>query len=92
MSWLFNGVHHIYNQINVTKNQEQELVGPGNQDNIVDVLNEVMDYESNDTLPNIDDHVFHDENEGNDTDEDEADMQNKYQIFLQYHVCWISLR
>jgi hypothetical protein len=59
------------------KNQEQEVGGPGNQDNIVDVLDKEMDYKSNDALPNMDNHVFDDEYEDNDADEDEADMQNK---------------
>ncbi len=43
-SRLFSGVHHIYNRINVAKNREQDMVGPGSNDDIVDVLDEVMDH------------------------------------------------
>jgi hypothetical protein len=53
------------------------VVSPGSQNNIVDVFNEVMDYKLNDALPNMDDHVFNNEYEEDDADEDEADMQNK---------------
>jgi hypothetical protein len=89
-SWLFNGVHHIYNCINVAKNREQEMVGPGSKDDIVDVLDEVMDHEANDILPNMDDHVFDDEYEDDDADENESDTWNELLILLTQQ-CLLNL-
>ncbi len=66
------------------------MVGPGVQDNIVNLLNEVMDYESNNALPNMDDHVFNDEYEEDDTDEDEADMGNEVPN-LSLRPCLLAL-
>jgi hypothetical protein len=74
-SQLFNSVYHIYNQINIAKKQEQEVVGHhGVLEDIVDILDEVMDYKSNDRIPNMDNHVFDDEYEDHDADYNEADM------------------
>jgi hypothetical protein len=65
-SWLFNGIQHMYNRINVTKSREKEVVSTvGIPDNMADVLDEVMDYESSKVIvPNMDDHVFDEEDEG----------------------------
>jgi hypothetical protein len=43
-SHLFNGVHHIYNRINITKSREQEVDGNSLPDKIADILDEVMEY------------------------------------------------
>jgi hypothetical protein len=49
VSRLFNSVHHIYNRINISKKQEQEVVGTHDvPEDIVDTLDKVMDYEHND--------------------------------------------
>jgi hypothetical protein len=87
---LFNGVHHIYNRINVAKDQEQETAGPGGNDDIVDVLDEVMDHEANNVLPNMDDHVFDDEYEDDDTDKNESDIRNELPI-LSTKPCLLNL-
>ena len=65
-SRLFNGIQHMYNRINVTKSREKEVVSTvGIPDNMADVLDEVMDYESSKIIvPNMDDHVFDEEDEG----------------------------
>ncbi len=81
-SRLFNGVHHIYNRINVAKNREQEMVGPGSKDDIVDVLDEVMNHKANDVLPNMDDHFFDDEYKDDDADENESDTGNELPMLL----------
>jgi hypothetical protein len=72
-SFLFNGVLHIYNHINVSKRQEEEVVGNSLPNNVKDVLDEVMEYEPCETLPDMDNHVFDDEPE-----DDEADNDNQY--------------
>ena len=65
-SRLFNGIQHMYNCINVTKSREKEVASTvGIPDNMADVLDEVMDYESSKVIvPNMDDHVFDEEDEG----------------------------
>ncbi len=62
-SWLFNGVHHIYNRINIAKSREKEVVGTNSvPENISDGLDEVMDYKSGDVLvPDMDKHIFEDD-------------------------------
>ena len=64
-SRLFNGIQHMYNRINVTKSREKEVVSTvGIPDNIADILDEVMDYESSEVIiPNMDVHVFNEEDE-----------------------------
>ncbi len=74
VSQLFSRVHHIYNRINVVRNWEQEVVGNSIPDNMKDVLDKVMDYEPSRNTPNMNDHIFDDEQEEDDADNDEQDM------------------
>ncbi len=74
-SCLFNGVHHIYNCFDIAKSCEQEVDGNSLQDKITDVLDKVMDYESSDVIPNMDDHVFDNKSEDNKVDNDEHVIQ-----------------
>ena len=65
-SRLFNGVQHMYDRINIMKSREKEVVSSvGMPNNMVDVFDNVMDYESSDAIvPNIDDRVFDEKDEG----------------------------
>ena len=72
---LFNGIQHMYNRINVTKSRDKEAVSStvGIPDNMADILDKVMDYESSKVIiPNMDDHVF-DEEDGGEAMENEDD-------------------
>ena len=75
-SRLFNGIQHMYNPINVTKSREKEVVSTvGIPDNMADVLDEVMDYESSAVIaPNMDDHVFDEEDEGEAMENEDDDI------------------
>jgi hypothetical protein len=74
-SCLFNGVHHIYNHINIAKGCEQEVDGNSLPDKITDILDKIMEYEPSDVVPNMDDHVFDDKYNDNEAEDDEHDMQ-----------------
>ena len=70
---LFNGVVHIYNRINQLTNLEVNVGGGALPDNVKDVLDEVMEYEPSENVPDINDHVFDGNNEDEDDDnEDEV--------------------
>ena len=76
-SQLFNGIQHMYNRINVTKSRDKEAVSStvGIPDNMADVLDEVMDYESSAVIaPNMDDHVFDEEDEGEAMENEDDDI------------------
>jgi hypothetical protein len=60
VSQLFNSAHHIYNCINAAKSREQEVAGNSVPDNMKDVLDEVMDYEPSENVPDMNDHIFDD--------------------------------
>jgi hypothetical protein len=49
-------------------------VGNSIPDNMKDVLDKVMDYEPSRNTPNMNDHIFDDEQEEDDADNDEQDM------------------
>ena len=70
---MFNGVTHMYNRIDITKRKEKEVevvTSAGVPDNMADVLDEVMDFDSNDdAIPNMDDHVFDEDYEDIDDDD-----------------------
>ena len=69
---LFNGVVHIYNHINQLTNQEANVGGGTLPDNVKDVLDEVMEYEPSENVPDINDLVFNeDNNEDKDDDNDD---------------------
>jgi hypothetical protein len=71
---LFNDVLHIYNRINIAKRQEEKVVGNSLQDNVKDVLDGVMEYEPCETLPDMDNHLFDDEPEDDEADNDVQDL------------------
>ena len=68
---LFNGVVHIYNRINQLTNREENVGGGTLPDNVKDVLDEVMEYEPSENVPDINDLVFDDNNEDEDYDNDD---------------------
>jgi hypothetical protein len=74
-SRLFKGVHHIYNHINIAKSCEQEVDGNSLPGKITDILDKVMEYESSDVVPNMDDHVFDNKYNDDKADDDEWDIQ-----------------
>ncbi len=59
---LLKGVNHIYGRINLTKEQQGTNTDklPEGVDNVID---EVMEYEPEMLVPNIDDHIFPDDDE-----------------------------
>jgi hypothetical protein len=73
---LLNGVNHIYSRINVLKEQEQLT----NKDQLVlhesvnDVIDEVMEYKPEMLVPNIEGHVFNDNEQNNNEIEEEEQM------------------
>jgi hypothetical protein len=69
---LFNGIVHIYNRINQATNQEVNVVADGLPDNVRDVLDEVMEYEPSRNVPDINDHVFDEDNDDEADDNDDA--------------------
>jgi hypothetical protein len=73
-SHLFNGVHHIYNRINVAKSREVEVGGRSLPNNIKDVLDEVMEYEPSEIGPNMNDHLFDDDADDDEADDDDGDL------------------
>jgi hypothetical protein len=75
---LFNRVHHIYNQINVVHNREQEITSNTNPDNMKDVLDKVMEYKPSRIVPDMDNHSFNvDEEEEEEGDDNEVvDVSN----------------
>ncbi len=56
-SHLFNAVFHIYHCMNVAKRQEEEVVGSSLPNNMKDVLEEVMEHEPCEILPDIYNHI-----------------------------------
>ena len=74
---LFNGVQHMYNRINIAKSRDKEVVSSvGMPDYMADVFDDVMDYESSEVIvPNIDDHVFEEEDEGESVEKDDDDFE-----------------
>jgi len=68
---LFNGVVHIYNRINQLTNREVNVGGGTLPDNVKDVLDEVMEYEPSENVPDINDHAFDGNNEDEDDDNDD---------------------
>jgi hypothetical protein len=84
---LLNGVNHIYGRIRTIvqckrTNTENLLEG------IDDVINEVMEYEPETLVPNIDDAVF---DVDNDDDEDIGDDDKENLIYKGERVSWTCL-
>jgi len=67
----------MYNRINIMKSREKEVVSSvGMPDNMADGFDDVMDYETSETVvPNIDDHVFDEEDEGESMEIDNNDIE-----------------
>ena len=76
---LLNGVNHIYGRISVSREQERQ----GRKDNVPEgidnVIDEVMEYEPEIMVPDIDEHVFAADDDvdddGRDVDEQEMTME-----------------
>jgi hypothetical protein len=73
---LLNGVNHIHGRINVSKEREQltNKDQPVLHESVNDVIDEVMEYEPEMLVPNIDDHVFNDNEQNDDEIEEEEQM------------------
>jgi hypothetical protein len=70
---LLNGVNHTYGRINVSKEQER-LINKDQlmlHENVNDVIDEVIEYEPEMLVPNIDNHVF------NNNEEVDADIEEE---------------
>ena len=68
---LFNRVVHIYNRINQLMNWETNVGGDALPDNVKDVLDEIMEYEPSENVPDMNDHVFDDNNKDENDDKDD---------------------
>jgi hypothetical protein len=76
---LLNGVNHIYGRISVSRERERTNNNDNVPEGINDVINEVMEYEPEILVPDIDDHVFTNEDgvddDGSDDEEQEMTME-----------------
>jgi hypothetical protein len=76
---LLNGVNHIYGRISVSWEREQTNNNDNVPKGINNVINEVMEYEPKILVPDIDDHVFTNEDgvddDGSDDEEQEMTMK-----------------
>ena len=76
---LLNGVNHIYGQISVSQEWERTNNNGNVPEGINDVIDEVMEYEPDVLVPDIDDHVFTNEDniddDGIDGEEQETTME-----------------
>ncbi len=64
---MFNGVHHIYNRINVSKNHEKDIGASNKPTNIKDIIDE-------DIIPNMNEHSFSGDLDEDERDEDDDDL------------------
>ncbi len=72
------------------KRYDQVIIGAGVQDKIAYVLDEVMDHEANDVLPNMQDHVFDDEYDDDEADENESEIHNEL-LIISAKPCLLDL-
>jgi hypothetical protein len=76
---LLKGVNHIYGRISVSWEREQTNNNDNVPKGINNVINEVMEYEPEILVPDIDDHVFTNEDgvddDGSDDEEQEMTMK-----------------
>jgi hypothetical protein len=63
---------HIYNRINQATNQDVNVGADSLPENVRDVIDEVMEYEPTEVVPDINDHVFDGGDEKSDDDDDES--------------------
>ena len=73
---LLNGVNHIYTRISVSREGERRGKSDKVPEGIDDVIDEVMEYEPEIMVPDIDEHVFapDDDVDEDGGDDDEQDM------------------
>jgi hypothetical protein len=80
---LFNDVAHMYDRIDITKSKEKEVVNTTSiPNNIANVLDEVMDFNSNDDAVNMDDHGFDEDYEDNADENDDNEFGKDAQLCL----------
>jgi len=77
---LLNGVNHIYGRFSVSREQERTNNNYNVAEGINNVIDEVMEYEPKILVPDIDDHVFTNaedgvDDDGNDDEEQEMTME-----------------
>ena len=89
---LLNGVNHIYGQISVSRERERT----NNHDNVPeglnDVIDEVMEYEPEILVPNIDDHMFTNEDGVDDNGMDDKEQEMTMEIDgLMMRPCLMDL-
>jgi hypothetical protein len=76
---LLNGVNHIYGRISVSRERERSSNNDKVPEGINDVIDEIMEYEPKILIPDIDDHVFNNEDgiddDGDDNEEQEMTME-----------------
>ena len=58
---LLNNVNHMYGRITFNREREQQSNLEELPENVHVVIDEVMEYEPESLVPNIDDHIFSDE-------------------------------
>ena len=73
---LLNGVNHIYGRIAFHRERERQSNLEQLPENLHDIIDEVMEYEPKLLVPNIDDHIFSDEEgiDDNGADDEEQDL------------------
>jgi len=77
---LLNWVNHIYGQISVSREQEQANNNNNVPKGINDVIDEVMEYEPKILVPDIDNHVFTNEDGVNDNGRDDEEQEMTMEI------------
>ena len=89
---LLNGVNHIYGQISVSRERERTNNNDNVPEEINDVIDEVMEYEPEILVPNIDDHVFTNEDGVNDDGRDDKEQEMTMEIGgLRTRPCLMDL-
>ena len=77
---LLNGVNHIYGQISVSREREQTNNNNNVPEGINDVIDEVMEYDPDILLPDINDHVFPNEDDIDDDGMDDEEQEMTMEI------------
>ncbi len=96
---LLNGVNHIYLRIYHNKDRERLLMNDDTMlpDGMDQVIDEVMEYKPETLVPNIDDHIFNDDDEGNDNMVDDNDNIDTIDVLancegsLELRLCMMDL-
>ena len=77
---LLNEVNHIYARISVSREREQSSNNDKIPEGINDVIDEVMEYKPKILVPDIDDHVFTNEDGVNDDGRDDEEQEMTMEI------------